>query len=522
MTDPTPHPTDRRATAERDVVVGQELLRPADVLDLATGRARARLDESAGYRDKIRRGAEVVEAGVRSGASLYGITTGFGDSCETEVPSGQVSSLPINLMRYHGCGVGPYLSEVQSAAVVAVRLSSLSRGYSGVREVLLERLCDLLNYGILPRIPARGSVGASGDLTPLSYVVATLVGERDVTYRGRVMPARAAFEEAGLQPIQLAPKESLALMNGTSVMTGMGVLIHQRARNLARLASALTAMAVDVMRGNRFHYDPRIGDLKPHPGQRQAASWIRGDLEYDARTDRPQGRLQDRYSLRCGPHVIGALLDGLEFAHRTLEVELNSVNDNPIVDPDAGEFVNGGNFFGGHIALVMDMLKPALANVAGLMDRQMALLCSATTNAGLPDNLVFPRADAASHHGFKAMQITASALCAEALKQTMPASVFSRSTECHNQDIVSMGTHSAHDAQLVLELAETVAAVHTLALCQAVDLRGREGCHGRSLAIHQAVRKTVPVVDADRRQDGDIEAVLGMIREGGLPLGGTA
>ena len=522
MTDPNPRPADRLSTPVRDVVVGRESLHPVDVLDLALGRARAQLHDDAGYRAKIQRGAEVVQAGVRSGASLYGITTGFGDSCETEVPAGQVAALPVNLMRYHGCGAGPFLSEIQSAAVVAVRLSSLSRGYSGVREVLLERLCDLLNFGVLPRIPSRGSVGASGDLTPLSYVVATLVGERDVSYRGRVMPAAAALTEAGLKPIDLAPKESLALMNGTSVMTGLGVLIHDRAKGLGRLASALTAMAVDVMRGNRFHYDPRIGDLKPHPGQRQAANWIREDLEYDARTDRPKGRLQDRYSLRCAPHVIGALLDGLEFTHRTLGVELNSVNDNPIVDPDAGEFVNGGNFFGGHVALVMDMLKPAIANVAGLMDRQLALLCSATTNAGLPDNLVAPRGDAASHHGFKAMQITASALCAEALKQTMPASVFSRSTECHNQDIVSMGTHAALDAQVVLELAEMVAAVHTLALCQAVDLRGREGCHRRSLAMHGAVRASVPMVDRDRRQDGDIERVVDMIRTGQLPLGEPA
>jgi histidine ammonia-lyase len=503
------------------ITVGREPLTVPGVVALARGKARVVLDADHGYRLRLQRGVEAVMRRIEVGDPLYGVTTGFGESCDTTVAAELAADLQRNLVRYHGCGTGPMLEADEVAAVLAVRLASLSRGLSGVRPALLEAMVGLLSARVLPQIPARGSVGASGDLTPLSYVAAVLCGEREALFQGEVLSASDALQRAGLQPITLAPKEGLALMNGTSVMTGLGCLCWDRARRLARWAAALTAGLVDVLGANREHFDPRIDAAKPHPGGRTSAAWIRDDLEWQEGLN-PGGsrRLQERYSIRCAPHVIGVLLDAASFAERLLETEINSANDNPLVDPDQGEFVHGGNFYGGHVALAMDGLKTTVANVAGLLDRQLALLCHPGTNGGLPANLVDDkRPDAAAHHGFKAMQIATSSLAAEALKLTMPASVFSRSTECHNQDIVSMGTHSARDCRAILELAEEIAGIATLAVCQAVDLREQQGCHVRALALHAAVRDHVPPLGPDRRQDGDIARIMTLYRDGALPTG---
>ncbi|MCH8083531.1 MAG: aromatic amino acid lyase, partial [Myxococcales bacterium] len=303
-----------------------------------------------------------------------------------------------------------------------------------------------------------------------------------------------------------------------SAMTAIGAICAERARRLARLASAITAIAVDVTHGNRGHFDPRIFELKPHPGEGRCAGWIRADLEFGADIDiPPPARIQDRYSIRCAPHVIGVLVEAINAAERTLEIEINGVDDNPIVDPERGEILHGGNFYGGQICFVMDGLKAAVAGVADLLDRQLALLCMPETSDGLPANLV--ATDDVSHHGFKAMQISASALTAEALKLTMPASAFSRSTESYNQDKVSMGTIAARDCRRILELSETVAAISLLAVCQALDLRKGGSQLRAPLALRDTVRKVAATVTEDRRQDRDIERVLGLLRDGSLPLG---
>ena len=379
---------------------------------LAIGRARAELSANPEYRARLEASRRSLERQLAAGKAVYGVTTGVGESCETEVPAGLAEALAVNLLRFHGCGTGAPLSDEESAAVVAVRLASLARGHSGVRPIVLERLVDLLNRRVLPRIPSEGSVGASGDLTPLSYVAAVLIGEREVSFDGRVLPAAEALATAGLAPLTLLPKESLALMNGTSMMTGLACLAYRRARELARLASALTAVGCEVLAGNPSHFDGRIFALKPHPGQAACARWIREDLEYESvslkRSDTPPSRIQDRYSLRCAPHVIGVLVDALAAFGPLLETEVNSVNDNPIVDAEAGEILHGGNFYGGHVAFAMDGLKTAVANVADLLDRQLALLCNPVTSNGLPADLVgAPVGARAAHHGFKAMQITA-------------------------------------------------------------------------------------------------------------------
>lgn len=517
----------------RTIELGERPISIEELVALAHGDARPALDPSPALRARIEASVRIVRDAVAKGRAIYGITTGFGASAEFSVDGEFASNMPLNLLRYHGCGTGRVLGEVEAAAVVAARLASLSRGYSAVRVEVLERLCELLEKRVLPCIPEEGSVGASGDLTPLSYVAALVVGEREAWVGGEMQKARDALAAAGLEPLSLAPKESLAIMNGTSVMTALACLAWFRAQRLARFASTLTAMASDVLFGRPGHFDDRIFALKPHPGQRTAARWIRagildrdepgprlsyrwGDAEPVARAP----RIQDRYSIRCAPHVIGVLLDALPWTKEMLETELNGVSDNPLFDPETGEALHGGNFYGGHACFVTDALKNAVANVADLMDRQLVLLNNPLTNEGLPANLVARQgSDRATHHGFKAMEISASALTAEALKLTMPTSVFSRSTESHNQDKVSMGTISARECLRILELTETVAVIHLLALAQAVDLRGPERCHPRSRAMRDAVREDVPINDADRRMDEDIERTLARYRAGALPIG---
>ena len=304
-------------------------------------------------------------------------------------------------------------------------------------------------------------------------MAAVLCGQREVMVDGERRPTAEVFKERGITPIRLKPKEGLAIMNGTAVMTGLACLAYERAQTLSKLAAKLTALSSAAMGGNPHHFDEQLFDAKPHPGQQRAAGWIREALEG---SEKGESRLQDRYSIRCAPHVIGVVEDTLPWVRTLIENELNSANDNPLIDPDTGRVMHGGHFYGGHIALAMDTLKNVIANLADLMDRQIALLVDARFNHGLPANLTGAQGQrAAISHGLKALQISSSAWTAEALKLTMPASVFSRSTECHNQDKVSMGTISARDALRVLELTEQVAAAHLVTTRQAVFLKQRSG-----------------------------------------------
>jgi histidine ammonia-lyase len=504
------------------VVIGLRPVTIEDVVGVARGHARVMLHDGAAFRNLIETSARRFAERLAGGERIYGVTTGFGESCLNEVPEQFVNEMPLNLVRFHGCGVGEMLKDEESAAALAVCLASLSSGWGAVRLEVLESLAQLLNHGILPLIPCLGSVGASGDLTPLSYIAAVMLGEREVSYKGTRMQAAEAFAQSSVKPISFRPKESLAIMNGTAVMTALLCLAYDRATRLSRLSSTLTAMMSDVTRGNPAHFDERIFAAKPHQGMGISARWIREDICYSA-DNRHDGRIQDRYSIRCAPHVIGVLIDALLWMRGWIETEINGANYNPLIEPATGEVLHGGNFYGGHACFAADALKNAVANLADLLDRQLALLCSPASNNGLPENLVGrEEPDRFAHHGFKAMQITASALTAEALKLTMPASVFSRSTECHNQDKVSMGTIAARDCLRILELTETVAAICALATSQAVDLRRGEGCHTRSLLMRDAVRHRVPFNDADRRQDRDIAQVLEMMRSDALPFGDSA
>jgi histidine ammonia-lyase len=348
-------------------------------------------------------------------------------------------------------------------------------------------------------------------------VAAVLIGEREVSYRGAIRPAAEVLRELGLEPLRLAPKEGLAIMNGTAVMTALACLAWDRAQYLSRLAARISALAALAMRGNREHFHPALFEVKPHAGQAEAAGWIYADMAVPQRE--AGARVQDRYSIRCAPHVIGVLRDALTWLRRDIENELNSANDNPIVDPERRLILHGGHFYGGHIAFAMDSLKAAVASVADLMDRQMALLVDAKFNHGLPQNLSgAPPARASINHGFKGVQISASAWTAEALKLTMPAASFSRSTESHNQDKVSMGTIAARDCLRVLELTEQVAAAMVLATHQALLLRGRSGelePANLSAPVREFVEQVSPCFDfleEDRRLDRTLQRTMDAIR----------
>ncbi|AOY01457.1 histidine ammonia-lyase [Jeongeupia sp. USM3] len=459
------------ATRTGPVTFGAGRLGIADIAKLARREARPVLSGNAAFTGRIARGAAFLDKLLDVDGVIYGVTTGYGDSCTVAVPVSLAYELPQHLYTYHGCGYGEVFGDVETRAILAARLASLSQGYSGVSAGLLEQLAALLEHDILPRIPQEGSVGASGDLTPLSYVAAVLCGEREARLDGQPLPAAEALARFNLTPLKLRPKEGLAIMNGTAVMTGLACLAWERAEYLARLATRITALAVAASDGNPQHFDETLFAAKPHPGQQGVAGWLRFDLG-DNKAGRNDHRLQDRYSLRCAPHVIGVLADALPFLRNVIENELNSANDNPLVDPDGERVLHGGHFYGGHIAFAMDSLKNLVANVADLLDRQMALLVDARYNHGLPANLsgaTGPRA--AINHGLKALQISASAWTAEALKNTMPASVFSRSTECHNQDKVSMGTIATRDALRVLQLTEQVAAAMLITVRQGLALR---------------------------------------------------
>lgn len=513
------HPADSfkpLSPPQRTVRFDQSRLTIEDVVSIANRIAHASLSNDPLFCAMITRGADFLDKLLREDGTIYGVTTGYGDSCTVTVPPDLVDELPHHLYTYHGCGLGAYFTPEQTRAVMAVRLASLCKGYSGVSFGLLEQIVRLLDTDLLPLIPSEGSVGASGDLTPLSYLAAVLCGEREVLRDGIEITAAQALNDAGITPLRLRPKEGLAIMNGTAAMTALACLAFDRAEYLTKLTTRITAMASFALDGNAHHFDETLFSVKPHTGMQQVARWIRQDLQCE-QTERNDKRLQDRYSIRCAPHVIGVLADALPFFRQSIENELNSANDNPIIDGEGERVLHGGHFYGGHIAFAMDGMKNAVANLADLLDRQMALLVDSRYNHGLPANLSGmegPRA--AINHGLKALQISSSAWTAEALKLTMPASVFSRSTECHNQDKVSMGTIAARDCMRVLELTEQVVAALLITVRQGVWLRRRVNpelvLEPSLVEMMDSLGADVAAIQEDRRLEPDLRLLLERIR----------
>ncbi len=504
----------------------------ADIVTVARhpGTRHLELDEEALRR--MRLSAELKTKLIETGIPIYGVTSGFGDSNTRQIGPAKAEALQRNLIRFLGCGVGAVAAPDVVRATMLVRANCLARGHSGVSPEIVGNLLECLNHDILPLIPEQGSVGASGDLVPLSYVAALLIGEGTVRHRGVERPAMEALAEAGIEPVVLGAKEGLGLVNGTSFMAGFAALALHDAAELAYVADLCTAMTSSVLKGNPSHFTAFLFEQKPHDGVLDSARTIRHLL--DGSTVRNPLRealsgadfrqleepIQDRYSVRCAPHVTGVLRDTVDWAWRWLTVEVNSSNDNPLFDVAESAVHNGGNFYGGHVGQAMDALKTAVASVADLLDRQLELIVDEKFSNGLPPNLIpavaADSSEAGLHHGFKGMQIAASSLVAEALKNTMPATSFSRSTEAHNQDKVSMGTIAARDARTVIGLTQQVSAIHLLALSQAVDLRGDECTIPAVRAAHALVRELSPYVDGDRPLQDDIARVAELVLSGTL------
>ncbi|MDR2477932.1 MAG: aromatic amino acid ammonia-lyase [Treponema sp.] len=498
--------------------IGRERLTVENLCAAAKRQITVRLCSSAEFTAKIERGAAFLDQALAEHGGIYGVTTGYGDSCTEVVTPDHYRDLPVNLTRYHGCGMGAYFDAETTRAVMIVRLNTLAQGFSGVSMELLRRIAFLLEHDILPLIPQEGSVGASGDLTPLSYLAGTLIGERQVLYRDRVRPSAEVLAEAGMTPYEFRPKEAIAIMNGTAVMNAVAALAFSDAAYLADLSCRITAMNSIALRGNAYHFNRRLFELKPHPGQALAAENIRNALPPEKTgADIVPARIQDLYSIRCAPHVIGVFYDMAETLRSLIETEMNSVNDNPVIDPETRSVYHGGHFYGGHICIAMDALKSITANLADLMDRQLALIVDAKYSRGLPLNLSGTKNSFAYNHGFKAVQIAASAWAAEALKNTMPASVFSRSTECHNQDKVSMGTIAARDCARNNELTAQVIAASLLAAFQALRLRLQKGeikaaDMGMTEKTCAEVAAFFNFLEDDRPLDNDLRKTVEMIR----------
>jgi histidine ammonia-lyase/phenylalanine ammonia-lyase len=506
-----------------------------DAVSFARHGGRATLSTAAGRRVEASRALK--QDLIAREIPIYGVTTGFGDSAHRQIAPEKAARLQQNMLRFLGAGTGQTASPEVTRATMLFRANCLAKGNSGVRLELIERLLTLLNHDILPLIPERGSCGASGDLIPLSYVGRALAGETEVLHEGDVREAIDVLAELGLEPLELEAKEGLALTNGTSFMSGFAVLAVADARELAFVADLCTAMASQALMGNHGHFNAFLFEAKPHPGILESAANVRmliegSQLTHDAEEIYPEHDLhgagfrelsrsvQDKYSIRCAPHITGALRDTLEWVERWISVEINSSDDNPLFDVGAGRVQSGGNFYGSHPAQAMDALKIALANMCDLFDRQLELVVDEKFNAGLTPNLIpyFSDTDAEAglHHGFKGMQLSCSALTAEALKLCNPASIHSRSTEAHNQDKVSMGTIAARDARTIVEIAQHIAAIHLIAIAQALDLRGIDQASPKAREAHAIIRARVAFLDADRRMDRDIAAVVELIRSGEL------
>lgn len=504
------------------IEIGKDRLTIEALVSAARGQGKIILCPSKEFEAKIDGGANFLDRALAEHGGIYGVTTGYGDSCTEIVPPEHYYDLPVHLTRYHGCGLGSFFDKETTRAIMIVRLNTLAQGFSGVSMNLLRYIAFFIEKDILPLIPEEGSVGASGDLTPLSYLAGALIGERDVLYQDKVRPAADVLAELGKPPYKFRPKEAIAIMNGTAVMNAVAAFAFSGAKYLADLSCRITAMNSVALKGNAYHFYKRLFDVKPHPGQAEAAKRIRESLKEQSAEDRERGivpeRIQDPYSIRCAPHVIGVFYDTEEMLRRLIETEMNSANDNPIVDVESRSVYHGGHFYGGHICFAMDALKNISANISDLMDRQLAVMVDVKFNRGLPPNLSGSKESFAYNHGFKAVQIAASAWTAEALKNTMPASVFSRSTECHNQDKVSMGTIAARDCIRVNELTAQTLAASLLAAAQALHLRLQKGelTADAMRGVEQTYKEVLSCfapMEEDRPLDMDLRKTVALIGE---------
>lgn len=473
------------------------------------------IDSSENYISHINDGHNFLLYTINSGISVYGTTTGYGDSGRNSLPSADAMLLQKNLYTFHGCGVGKKLNIDEVKYTMLMRLISIAKGFSGISYELLLFLKKLIDLHIFPVIPEQGSVGASGDLTPLSYVAAVMAGEREVYYDGKVIETSIVFLKLNIQPYVFKPKEALAIMNGTSVMSAISLCAIQRFQNWFNAYITFNAGLLEVLSANDIHLQPLVHQIKPFKGQISVADKILKKIsgsKYINNYNDKDANIQDPYSLRCSPQILGVVEENINISMQWIECEINSVNDNPIFDVKNKKTYNGGNFYGGYIAHAMDTLKISAANTADLLDKQFALLVDHKFNRGLGENLKLK--NEAYYHGFKAMQITLSSLSADVLMNTNASSVFSRSTESMNQDKVSMGTTAAIQFRNKINDLENMLSIALLGLAQAIDIKTNVGISPALKKLHNSIREEVSPLKEDRRMDKDIEKIVNLIRRG--------
>jgi histidine ammonia-lyase len=481
----------------------------------AVGLEGATAELADGALERMRAAREIVEAAAADPARTYGVNTGFGRLVTKTIPRELADELQIRLLRSHACGVGePYPDEIVRAALL-LRANALATGSSGTRVDVAELLVECLNRGVLPRVPSRGSVGASGDLAPLAHLALPLIGEGEASVDGELLGGGDALRRAGLEPIRLQAKEGLALINGTQFMAAFGALGVVRARRLAAAADIGCALSIEALQGSRQSFRPEVQALRPLRGQVAAAENVLQLLEGSSvvESHRWCDRVQDAYSLRCAPQVHGASRDLLRYVEETVAVELNAGTDNPLVLLESGEIVSNGNFHGQPLAFALDALTMAVSELASISERRTERLVNPSLSEGLP---AFLATDGGLNSGFMIPQYVAASLVSENKALSHPASVDSIPTSAGQEDHVSMGNAAGLKAWQVLANSERALAIELLAAAQAVEFLAPLAPGRGSEAARGFVRRLSPRLDEDRALSGEIEAVAASIRDGSL------
>ncbi len=502
-----------------------DLSNPLSLQDMiAVARGRARIVLGAVGRQRVLRARAVVDAFVRDHAiARYGINTGFGALAEVVIPDSELAALQINLVRSHACGVGPDLPVEVVRAMMVLRAKVLAAGHSGVRPELIDLLCELVNRGVHPRIPAQGSVGASGDLAPLAHLALVLIGEGEAEFAGCVHDGGQALALAGLQPAVLQAKEGLSRSNGTQAMTAIALLALDRADACCRHADLCGAMTVEAQLATDKAFDARIVALRPYPGALASAANLRDLTAHSPLIASHAGpgdhKVQDPYSIRCMPQVHGAVRDALGFLRQTLEVEINAVTDNPLIFAgDAADhahtaILSGGNFHGQPVSIACDAARLALVSLASMSERRIEQLVNPMLNSGLPP---FLARQSGLNSGFMIAQVTAAALVSESKGLAMPASVDSIPSSANKEDHVSMGPIAARRLTDVVANTEAVLAIELLCAAQGIDQRAPIGPGPATGAALQALRRHVATLETDRALYRDIATATSLVRDGTL------
>ncbi len=483
------------------------------------GNATIRVGLAAAARPQIERARQAVEAAAAHQQPVYGVNTGLGRLSDIRIPADHILDLQLNLLRSHALGVGEPLAQPIVRALLLLRANSLAKGFSGVRPLLIERLCDLLNCGVHPLIPSQGSVGASGDLAPLAHMALVLVGEGEAWYRGRRLPGREALAAAGLEPLRLQAKEGLSLLNGTQAMLALACLAQSDAERLMEAADLIAALSLDALRGTPAAFDPRIQAARGFAGQAVSAARLRRALQGSEirESHRACARLQDAYSLRCIPQVHGAVRDTLAFTRQAWNTEINAAVDNPLVFFSAAgemELISGGNFHGQPLALALDYLAIAFTALAGISERRIERLVNPSLNEGLP---AFLARNPGLESGLMMAQVTAAALVADCRGRAHPASVESIATSGDKEDFVSMGMNAGLKLQMTLENVARVLALEAVCAVQALDFLAPLRSGAAAERLRAWIRERVPPFAGDRSFSSELESLARDLRSLRLP-----